>query len=454
MRAREFIIEGSNTSLENAINKMADGYLNGTSPIKDTCYAHVGKELARLKPDDATIRFWGRKPKLIVHGDAVLPDGTVISTISTDQYDKIKYEIVSTMSLAELLRNLPDKGMRENVEIPIGRGRAITTAPDILYHSLRGRSLNASGGIDAYLPGNKQEWHELKTRFRRPIRGIVYLSNRPLDKSALMIDAYRLDPNLLRYTGQSEGYLIYGDNIPADAIIDISDEEAKTTIDEMALPPDWDPAALGHDKSFKSRLEYVLSRVRRLGTGTSRVAFIIPDNGRDTVLKIAKNKKGLAQNEAEVAVLTDDYVRSMDLVIPLIDYDKLNPVPTWLQTELARKVNRRQLEEMLFCSETPWGLEYFVDAVYNITGRRQSHMPTLEEIKEELEDSDYNEEEIEIFMEYANEVAMLITSSTLLLDDLRNVNNWGEYNGRPVIIDLGYTEAVEPLYYKDRQNEN
>jgi len=115
MRAREFIIEGSNTSLENAINKMIGGYLHGRTREKNTCYAHVGQELARLKPDDATIRLWGRKPNLIVHGDAVLSDGTIISTISPDKYEKVGYEIVDTMPLDALLSKLPDS-LDENEE--------------------------------------------------------------------------------------------------------------------------------------------------------------------------------------------------------------------------------------------------------------------------------------------------------------------------------------------------
>ena len=119
MRAREFIIEGSNTSLENAVNKMIGGYLHGRTREKNTCYAYVGQELSRLKPDDATIRFWGRKPNLIVHGDAVLPDGTIISTISPDKYDKVGYEIVDTMPLDELLRNLPDSIDENNEPIRI-----------------------------------------------------------------------------------------------------------------------------------------------------------------------------------------------------------------------------------------------------------------------------------------------------------------------------------------------
>lgn len=219
-------------------------------------------------------------------------------------------------------------------------------------------------------------------------------------------------------------------------------------VDEMALPADWDESMLGHDKTFKSRLQYALERAPKLGAGTSRAAFIIPDNGRETVLKVAKNKKGMAQNEAEVDILEDGYIGKMDIVIPLIDYDKKNPTPVWIQTEKANKLNRKRLEQLLFCDELEYGLGYFMDAVSNMLGKRNRHTTSMKQIKEDLEDAGYSDNEIDIFMEYVNEVAMLVSSSSLLIDDLYNIGNWGEYNGRPVIIDLGFTEAVKPLYQR------
>lgn len=218
-------------------------------------------------------------------------------------------------------------------------------------------------------------------------------------------------------------------------------------VDEMALPADWDPTALGHDKTFKSRLQYVRQRAARLGGGSSRIAVIIPDNGRDTVLKVAKNKKGMAQNEAEVEILKDGYLGRLDIVIPLIDYDKQNPIPTWLQTEKANKVNNLTLRKLLHCDKTNWGLSYFVDAVRVKSGQPKRYSDSLQSIKESLLKAGQSEEDLEIFMGYADEVADLVGSSSLLPDDMNNPANWGEYKGRPVIIDLGFTEAVMPLYY-------
>ena len=329
MRANEFITESSNVNLENALNKMVYGYLHGRSAEKNTCYSYVGEQLARIKPDDATIRFWGRKPNLIVHGDAVLPSGEVISTASPDKYDKFGYELVDTMPLSELLARV---------------------SPD-------------------------------------------------------------------------------------------------ENLDEMALPADWDPSAFGHDKTFKSRLEYALQRAPRLGGGSSRVAFTIPDQGRETVLKIAKNNKGLAQNQAEADILDDGYIGKLDIVIPLVDYDKTNREPVWIQTELAKKVSQQKLTKMLHCDKTNWGLSYFVSAVKNVLGQRGRFMPKLDKIKEELLKVGHTEQDLEIFMGYVDEIAALVSSSSLLPDDFGTASNWGEYNGRPVVIDLGFTESVATIYH-------
>ena len=222
----------------------------------------------------------------------------------------------------------------------------------------------------------------------------------------------------------------------------------ESTIDEMALPADWDPTALGHDKSFKSRLQYALERAPRLGGGSSRVALIIPDQGRETVLKIAKNRKGMAQNEAEVAILTDGYLGRLDIVIPIIDYDQQNPQPTWLQTEKANKVSYAKLRKLLQCYKNEMGMVYFINAVRYTVGDRSPYQPDLPKIKERMLQAGHTEQDWDTFIEYVNEVAILVSSSGLLVDDLMAASNWGEYKGRPVIIDLGYTEAVKPLYTK------
>lgn len=213
----------------------------------------------------------------------------------------------------------------------------------------------------------------------------------------------------------------------------------ESTVDEMALPANWDPAALGHDKTFKSRLEYALQRAPRLGGGSSRVAFTIPDQGRETVLKIAKNRKGIAQNEAEVEVLDDGYLGKLPIVIPLIDYDKTNRQPIWIQTEKATQIREPQLCNLLKCKTLTQFCGYVKYMLRLPSGEIWKNVPNVLA-------KTFSEQDVETFQEYASEMADLINSSSLLIADFQHPSNWGVYKGRPVVIDVGFNQSVSGLY--------
>jgi UDP-2,3-diacylglucosamine pyrophosphatase LpxH len=106
MKIRD-ITESAATTLANALSKMKNGYLHGRQTGLDTCYAYAGEKLAEFNPPEATIRLWGLKSKnLIVHGDAVLPNGQVYSNIDPSLYTKRGYELVTTMSFSDFKQQL------------------------------------------------------------------------------------------------------------------------------------------------------------------------------------------------------------------------------------------------------------------------------------------------------------------------------------------------------------
>ena len=215
-------------------------------------------------------------------------------------------------------------------------------------------------------------------------------------------------------------------------------------LNEMPLPVDWEEGALGSGQTFKNRLQYALERAKKLGAGSSRVAFTIEFEGRPTVLKVAKNNKGIAQNAAELEVLNDGYLGRLDIVIPLVDYDKKHPTPLWIQTELAKKVTAKRLAQLLHCTD----FYEFLDCVYAIIQlRARPTVPSrLEQTKQRLLASGKSEQDVELFGEYVDDVVRLLHDSSLDFADFRNPSNWGEYQGRPVIIDLGFNESVKQLY--------
>lgn len=97
----------TNVTFDNAIKKMAGGFTNGRTVEKDTCYAYVGEWL-RDHPDlapKAEIRFWGLKradgSEMVVHGDAMLPDGRIVSDMEPRKYTNGQMEIVRSVSFDE-----------------------------------------------------------------------------------------------------------------------------------------------------------------------------------------------------------------------------------------------------------------------------------------------------------------------------------------------------------------
>lgn len=107
----------------------------------------------------------------------------------------------------------------EMVTIPMGRkGRATLQIPAVMYHSLRGREIDQKGNIKGYPLSHKEK--ELADLWVEPSpEGYVWLSPSALSGDAYAIDMHKLDPQNLRYTGQSEGYVLHKGPIPHNAII-------------------------------------------------------------------------------------------------------------------------------------------------------------------------------------------------------------------------------------------
>jgi hypothetical protein len=58
-----------------------------------------------------------------------------------------------------------------------------------------------------------------------------------------------------------------------------------------------------------------------------------------------------------------------------------------------------------------------------------------------------SDEDIETMTEYANVLADLHSSFDIELGDFARAANWGLYNGKPVVIDVGFNSNVQKQYY-------
>jgi ribosomal protein S18 acetylase RimI-like enzyme len=222
-------------------------------------------------------------------------------------------------------------------------------------------------------------------------------------------------------------------------------EVKEEVLDEMPLPADWDPQQMRQQStSFKSRLAYALERAKKLGVGSSRVATTIEYQGRPTVLKIAKNQKGLAQNSVEADILTDGYASQMGILIPIIDYDTQNREPSWVHTELAQKANEKQLCGLMKCQSLD-DLIRAAQAQLNEYGTRSRDI--LNNIIDKNEHFGSSEQDADIFLEYVHRLSELKSSFDVELADFHRPANWGLSQAKPVIVDVGFNSNVMNQYY-------
>lgn len=135
---------------------------------------------------------------------------------------------------------------------------------------------------------------------------------------------------------------------------------------------------------------------RSLGSGSSRIVF---DMGNGNVIKMAKNDAGIAQNISEYKISSIDHSKLFAKVIQASKDFKI------LIMEKAEKINN---------------ISYIL---YYFDFKNKSEM--LKSKKLQKIRSNYN----------------------LLLGDLYKKSSWGIINGRPVIVDYGFTKEVMERYY-------
>ena len=133
-----------------------------------------------------------------------------------------------------------------------------------------------------------------------------------------------------------------------------------------------------------------------IGSGSGRNVY---DLGNGYAVKVAKNKKGVAQNKAEFRIASVDRSNIFAQILQASDDYKM------LIMEKANKVE--SITEV-------W--EYF----HVKSSSEFYHLGVMKE---------------------------LASKHHLLLKDLGRAVNWGKIDGRPAIIDYGFTRSVKKKYY-------
>jgi hypothetical protein len=165
----------------------------------------------------------------------------------------------------------------------------------------------------------------------------------------------------------------------------------------------------------------------KIGEGQGRLVYKL---GGGKVLKVAKNPGGMGQNQAEAHVC-DGSSEASDLFPNVF---QVGPNNFWLVTEEASPMTPQAFESL---TGLPWktfqsGLKgAFESKALNVS---------------DFDKQNYIEASRNPFF---SRIVRIIQECKYEPGDIAKLDSWGVIGGQPVILDSGFTEAVNQAYYKE-----
>lgn len=147
----------------------------------------------------------------------------------------------------------------------------------------------------------------------------------------LVMEVDVINPKLAEILKNKYGFYKVGDLGPNRVLMSLNESQELSE----DYPSHFDMEHFKSLKTFAQRIQYCDANLKRIGGGSSRIVFKIDDQ---KVLKLAKNKKGIVQNEGEVDAASQSYYSN---IAEVFDYDENG---LWVEMELARKVTPMQFK--------------------------------------------------------------------------------------------------------------
>jgi hypothetical protein len=202
-------------------------------------------------------------------------------------------------------------------------------------------------------------------------------------------------------------------------------------------PATWNKEEFEKITSFAGKLKYAATHLPKIASGSGRAVFKIDDS---KVLKIAKNKKGLAQNNVE----SESYLQNYDITARTFDSGDIVQYigPFWIEMELAKKVGKKRFEELTGITMD----ELHAHLIYNSTRRKYNVAPPrTPEDAAYLEKIQNNEFVIDL-------TGLMADYDFPDIGDMTRLSTYGEVirDGKPkiVLVDYGLTKTVWDDFYR------
>jgi len=213
---------------------------------------------------------------------------------------------------------------------------------------------------------------------------------------------------------------------------------------EAPIPGTMEPQVFNdRELSFVRMLRHAVERAERVGTGSSRIAFKVGYQGRPTVFKLAYNRAGLFQNRAEIKLLK--HVKS-PILIPMIDYDMVNPSPRWINVEYAEPAQEQYFMQQFGISSSVFFM--YVRATY------AEFSELLAEIESKFARINLSQDHRGAIEYYTAEIVDIAKKTGLAVGDVAEIDNWGWYNRQLVLLDAGFTDDLWTIIRDDMLDVN
>lgn len=176
-------------------------------------------------------------------------------------------------------------------------------------------------------------------------------------------------------------------------------------------------------ETYQARKQYAENNLKHLSSGSARIVYLTPSK---TVIKLAKNDCGIAQNKVEA----NPKMKSKFLNEIINRADNY----AWIETHFLDKISKHEFEEM-----TGVKFDDFGDAIRfglkDVSENSDIKKPT-------------NFAKVEKTGIY-KEMKRIGEEFKLLPGDIARASSWGCKNKHPVLIDAGLTRKVFDEFYED-----
>lgn len=175
-------------------------------------------------------------------------------------------------------------------------------------------------------------------------------------------------------------------------------------------------------ETYQARKKYSEKNLKHLSSGSSRIVYETPDH---TIVKLAKNDKGVAQNKAEA----NPKMKSKFLNKIIGNAKKYS----WIETHYLDKITEKDFKKMT-------GIEFedFGDSIrYG-----------LKKVSDSSKSKPKNFDEVSK-SEIYKEMKRIGEKFELMPGDIARISSWGTKDNNPILIDAGLTKDVYEEFYED-----